>query len=481
MQRFITAFFSLLLICGFWAKPAAADDSANAAPVVALVAAPDSPPSGGGNSSQKQVPETLLEFGMEERVRVEDYDNTGEFLRSSEDVQQRTRFRTKMWARWTPTGSVEFYVRLGNEFKKTTDPGLKWECNAPDEGFVDNLYLDFKQVVLPGLSLKVGRQDLVKGEGFLLTEYTAGDGSRSTYMNGFDLAYSVRKSSLHLFGVAATIKDHYLPRINDADRYTNETDNSMLGLYYENRSHRGTEVDAYWLYSSELRDFRNHTSAAYIPDRHLSTIGGRVLRKFTKTLSAAGEFAYQVGRQHANAARLMPETDIRAWGGYAYARKEFDRSWKPFVQVAEYFYSGDQNETDNRATGFDPVFGRWPGRSELLAYGLQKEKGFAYYSNMRLASVQAGLSPLKQLKASVSYQRVDAFYPNAPGNSEIFSTGTHRGDLFGVKGEVMLNNNWKGHILYEAMLPGDFYVGNDFGHFFRFEVTYTFRKALLKH
>jgi hypothetical protein len=151
------------------------------------------------------------------------------------------------------------------------------------------------------------------------------------------------------------------------------------------------------------------------------------------------------------------------------------------VQVAEYFYSGDKNETDGRATGFDPVFGRWPGRSELLASGLQKEKGFAYFSNMRLSSVQAGFSPLKQLKTSVSYQRVDAFQPNITGSPEVFATGTHRGDLFGVKGELTFNDNWKGHVLYEAMVPGDFYVGNDLGHFFRVEVMYTFNKVLLKH
>ena len=479
MRRF-TAFLALLLVCGLGVEQAAGDDSAGAAPVVALLATPDTAPAGGGVRTPRQVPENVLEFGIEERIRIEDYDNTGEFLRSKEDVQQRTRFRTKMWTRWTPTASLEFYLRLGNEFKKTTDPGLKWECNAPDEGFIDNLYVDFKQLIVPGLSLRVGRQDLIKGEGFLLTEYTAGDGSRSTYMNGFDFAYSVRKSSLHLLGVAATRKDHYLPRINDADRYTNESDNSMLGLYYENRSRRATDLDAYWLYSSEVRDFRNHGSSAYVPDRHFSTLGGRVLQKFSKTVSAAGEFAYQTGRQHANATRLVPKSDVRAWGGYASARKEFDRSLKPFVQVAEYFYSGDQNETDGLATGFDPVFGRWPGRSELLAYGLQKEKGFAYYSNMRLSSVQAGFSPVKQLKTSVSYQRVDAFHPYTSGSAEIFATGTHRGDLFGIKGEVALNDNWKGHVLYESMLPGDFYVGDDFAHFFRVEVMYTFKKALPK-
>ena len=30
------------------------------------------------------------------------------------------------------------------------------------------------------------------------------------------------------------------------------------------------------------------------------------------------------------------------------------------------------------------------------------------------------------------------------------------------------------------MLPGDFYVGDDFSHFFRAEVMYTFKKALPK-
>lgn len=480
MQRLI-----VLIICVVWAflvvNAVAAAEGSEGTPVLTASAVPNGADSAASVTSSRS-PETLLEFGIEERVRLEDFDNTGEFNSTIEDVQQRTRFRTKIWTRWTPNSSFEFYFRVGNEFKKTSNPSWMWARNAPDEGFIDNAYIDFKKLFVPGMSLKIGRQDLTKGEGFLLTDYTAGDGSRSTYLNGFDLAYSIRKSSLHLLGIAATKKDHYLPRINDSARATNDNDTSLLGLYYEKKGRRNTDIDAYWLYVSEVRDYRPGTVAAFMPDRHLSTIGTRVTHNVSKSLNATGEFAYQAGTQHANPLRLMPTADVRAWGGYGSIRRNFDdRLWKPSVQVGEYLYSGDKNETDDRATGFDPLFGKWPARSELLSYGMMKEKGYGYFSNMRITHLQFGFSPLKQIKNTISYERVDAFHPNETSNPEVFGSGTHRGDLFVVKSEVTLNQNWKGHFQYETMLPGNFYLGHDNAHFLRVEFMYTFNKVLLKH
>ncbi len=479
MQRLIVLIICLLpaFIPG---NAVAATEGSEEAPLLTASAVPNGTGSAGGGAAARS-PEALLEFGIEERVRLEDFDNTGEFSSAIEDVQRRLRFRTKIWTRWTPNSSVEFYFRLGNEFKRTIEPALKWKCSAPDEGFIDNAYIDFKKLFVPGMSLKIGRQDLTKGEGFLLTDYTAGDGSRSTYMNGFDLAYSIRKSTLHLLGIAATKKDHFLPRINDSARATNDNDSSLLGLYFETKARRNTDIDAYWLYVSEVRDYREATVAAFMPDRHLSTIGTRLSHNLSKSLNVTGEFAYQAGRQHANLARLMPTASVRAWGGYGYIRKNFERSWNPSVQVGEYLYSGDQDETDDRATGFDPLFGKWPARSELLSYGMMKEKGYGYFSNMRITHLQFGFSPLKQIKNTISYERVDAFHSNEASNPQVFGSGTHRGDLFVVKSEVTLNQNWKGHFQYETMLPGNFYLGHDNAHFLRVEFMYTFSKALLKH
>jgi len=450
MQRLIVLLICLLPVFVI-EIPVEAAEGAQGTPLLTASASPNAM-SSSGSATPAPSPETLLEFGIEERVRLEDFDNTGEFSSAIEDVQRRVRFRTKIWTKWTPNSSVEFYFRLGNEFKKTSDPSFPWARSAPDEGFIDNAYIDFKKLFAPGMSLKIGRQDLTKGEGFLLTDCTAGDGSRSTYMNGFDLAYSIRRSSLHL-----------------------------LGLYYETRARRDTNIDAYWLYASELRDYREPTVAAFMPDRHLSTIGARLSHNISKSLNATGEFAYQVGHQHADPERLMPIANVRAWGGYGYIRKNFERSWKPAVQVGEYVYSGDKDERDDRATGFDPLFGRWPSRSELLSYGMMKEKGYGYFSNMRITHLQFGFSPVKQIKNTIAYERVDAFHANSAGNQAVFGSGTHRGDLFVVKSEVTLNQNWKGHFQYETMLPGNFYLGHDNAHFLRVEFMYTFSKVLLKH
>ena len=34
----------------------------------------------------------------------------------------------------------------------------------------------------------------------------------------------------------------------------------------------------------------------------------------------------------------------------------------------------------------------------------------------------------------------------------------------------------KGHVLYEYLKPGDFYVGRDSAYFLRFELIYSFKK-----
>ena len=64
------------------------------------------------------------------------------------------------------------------------------KVNQLDEVVFESLYLDFKRVFVKGLSLRVGRQNLMRGEGFLLFEGNSGDGSRTTYFNAIDLAYT---------------------------------------------------------------------------------------------------------------------------------------------------------------------------------------------------------------------------------------------------------------------------------------------------
>jgi hypothetical protein len=46
-----------------------------------------------------------------------------------------------------------------------------------------------------------------------------------------------------------------------------------------------------------------------------------------------------------------------------------------------------------------------------------------------------------------------------------------------LRGDFTLPLGFKGHVLYERLLPGDFYVGGDDAWFFRVEVTYSFKHS----
>ena len=64
----------------------------------------------------------------------------------------------------------------------------------------------------------------MKGEGFLLFEGDAGDGSRSIYFNAVNLAYSWKKSKLELIGIMSPKRDRMLPRFNDQHKILQDWD-----------------------------------------------------------------------------------------------------------------------------------------------------------------------------------------------------------------------------------------------------------------
>jgi hypothetical protein len=66
-----------------------------------------------------------------------------------------------------------------------------------DEGVVDNLFVEAKDLLNGKLDLKVGRQDFLNyfGEGFLIQDGTPGDGSRTYYFNAARATWKISKAS----------------------------------------------------------------------------------------------------------------------------------------------------------------------------------------------------------------------------------------------------------------------------------------------
>jgi hypothetical protein len=411
-----------------------------------------------------QTAEHSLEWGFEQRVRNENWDNIMDFNDGTADVRNQIRYRTRLWMNLPVTDSIDVYAGLNQETNQIIRARTPWKV---DEGIIENAYIDFKRLFVKGLSLRVGRQNLIRGEGFLMLEGNPYDGSRSIYFNAVDLAYSWKKSKLELIGISDPAYDRYFPQINDRHRSLIEWNEQALGAYYTNKDSAKTSIESYYFYKKEFHDYRAPSNPQFQPDRYIHTAGGRVVRTLAKNLSLTGEFAFQWGNQH-------PHTAIRGWGGYSYVKKQFAGDKKPYVLGGYWGMSGDDPKTTNRIEAWDPLFSRWPKFSELYIYTQLKETGVAYNTNLGMWQGEVGFSPAKPLQFRGTYYHMNAYHPFA-GSPKIFSTGLTRGDLYETRLDFKLNKSWSGHVLWEHLLPGNFYAGETPGYFLRFEMIYLLK------
>jgi hypothetical protein len=409
-----------------------------------------------------------FDFGFEQRVRTENWNNLFDYGDSTDDQRNQIRYRTKLWGNAALSKDIDVFVGLVQETNQIVLPRSPYRF---DEVIVDNAYIDFKKLFVKGLSLRVGRQNIMKGEGFLLLEGDPWDGSRSIYFNAANLAYSWKKSKLEFIGISNPRTDRYLPKIHDRKRQLLEWNEQAVGTYYTDNNRKNTSLEAYYFYKKETYDRRPLTNYQYRPDRHVNTGGGRAVQKFQHGWEATGEFALQWGRQR-------PSTSIAGWGGYSYVKKSWKTTWKPSASAGYWGMSGDDPATSNKVEGWDPLFARWPKFSELYLYSLFREEGVGYWTNLGMWQGEFLFTPAKPLMGRLTYYRMNSFHTFPQGGAAIFGTGTGRGNLYQARLDVTVNKYWKGHALYERVSPGTFYAQRAPSYFVRFEVIFTVKGSV---
>jgi hypothetical protein len=405
---------------------------------------------------------TVIEYGFEQRVRNENWNNIMDYNQNAYDKRVQFRYRTRLWMKAPLSKTIDFSVGLNHETNEIIKPDRPFRM---DEVIFETAYLDFKKLFVNGLSLRVGRQNITKGEGFLIFEGNPGDGSRSIYFNAAVLSYAWKKSKLEFMGISNPRTDRYLPSIHSRSKALQDWSDQALGMYYTDGNLKDTSVEAYYFYKKEVRDTRARTNPLFQPDRHVSTAGGRVVQKFQHGWSAAGELALQWGAQH-------PNTSVRGSGGYAYVKKTFGPGSRSYVLGGYIGMSGDDPSTTGKVEGWDPIFSRWPKYSELYIYSQVNEKAVAYWTNTKMWQGEVVYSPIKSVSARFTLYHMNASHP-FNGSAATFGTGTTRGTMPQIRVDYTHNAHWKGHALYERLVPGSYYSIQSPSHFLRFELIYT--------
>lgn len=208
---------------------------------------PSLPAPSADSTSPAGVSGRVLQWGIEQRTRWENWNNIIDFNDAKDDQRNQVRFRNRFWLSVPVHRNVELFVGVANEFKKQSTPSIPFNGN---ELIFESLYLDLRKVLSPRLSVRVGRQDLFRGEGFLLADGTSGDGSRTGYFNAIDVASKVRQSGLELIGILDPKQDRFLPRLNDQRTYLTEWDEHALAVYYTDKNLKHTVGLSPWLTQS---------------------------------------------------------------------------------------------------------------------------------------------------------------------------------------------------------------------------------------
>jgi hypothetical protein len=422
-----------------------------------------------------------LQMTYEQRVRNEDWNNVFDYSNLADD--QRIQMRYKEHVNFAfKSAPVEVVAGLATEMNKKyalyPAQDKAYRLNMGEVVF-EYLSLNLKKLPVPGLSLSVGRQELTRGEGFMFLEGNSGDGSRMTYFNLANLTYQRAKYKFEVIGILDPGQERFLPVIHNQHTHLTEWDEQAAGLYYTDRNRKNRDIDAYYFYKKEVNDYRAPTHYQFQPNREVQTLGARYLRRLDNNLVVAGEFAGQIGGQHAVPEISQSFKKIRAWGGYAYAKKTFSARWNPYVMVGEWALSGEDAANAHTSNGFDPLFSRWPKWSELYLYSLVTERGVGYWTNNNMVQIEGGLNPIKPLNLRATFYEANAFHPFGR-NAAVFGTGTHRGENYQIRADYVFNPNWKTHVLYEKFVSGDFYTKQANSFFVQAQVVFRFNTTLHK-
>src|SRR5512140_3269641 len=176
----------------------------------------------------QQAPPRQIDYGFEQRVRNENMNNEFDYDDNLDDQRVQLRWRTRIWMK-APLGSnIDINVGLTQETNQIFVKRAPWRF---DEVMFETFNIDFKKLFTKGLTLRVGRQNLIKNEGFIFLEGSPGDGSRTVYTNAAVLGYTWKKSKIEAIGIMNPRQDRFLPVLHDRHKAILDWNQSSIGAY----------------------------------------------------------------------------------------------------------------------------------------------------------------------------------------------------------------------------------------------------------
>ncbi len=387
------------------------------------------------------------------------------------------RYRLRAWGQYAPNETVKVNGRLMWEGRHYDKPDIaafeEWYSGAL---MVDNLWVGIDKPGGLPLTLKIGRQDIFLGNGWLMADGTPIDGSRTAYLDALRANWTLSPTT----SVEAILIDqdaHTSMVLDGKDEDQTEQDEQGLILYLRNKWNPTTDVDAYYFYKDNTpvagtRGALRANNGFIIPvaadpsdDGHVHALGARVETALSPEWKLRVEGALEHGERNTR--------DIEAFGFNSRLTRSLGGAWNHRVHVGLEYLSGDDPGTSGTNEAFDPLWGRWPQWSELYGpytYGMETRTGET--TNLRRLNLGwvAQVHPTTQV--SLDYHAVWADENTRCGAAGFSCSDKFRGQLLAAWVRTKWDKHVSGHLVAEYFWPDDYYVApkGDEAYFIRAEL-----------
>jgi hypothetical protein len=414
--------------------------------------------------------------------------------------QDYFRFRGRLWTSITPVDDLSLNVRLASEPREWMNPAGYTIFKGKEgldmtEGVFDSVNVKWKNVLSQPLTITVGRQDIILGDGWLVGDGTPYDGSWTYFLDSARLAYELKDqhTTIEAIGILQSARDDaWMPVINPQHRLLTEQNEKGAILQIANTSIKAANLTGYFIYKHDDAASMSQADAlSYHPDNaDIYTIGGRVNGLLGENWKYWVEGAYQLGRKEypVLVSPYVPAgtyRDIDAFGLNSKLTYMFKDKLNNQLALSLEFLSGDDPNSKGNDEMFDVLWGRWPRWSETGLYMFPAETRVGQEANLIRFGPTWTVNPIKDLEFSASYYAlfaqsdvptIGATQTLPAGNpARLFTdTGNFRGHFAAAALKYKFSQHMSGHLWTEFLFPGDYYVYRSMMTFLRAEVLFTF-------
>jgi len=439
-------------------------------------------------------------IGADVRVRLTHFDrnilNPNDWGAANGPAVEYMRVRERIWGCFDLWPDTHLKLRLVNRwhrfssapwdpnnqaYRYTDDEGTNtWQF--PDEVIFDQLFLDMQDVTNVGdgsLSLRIGRQDIVFGNGMVWLEGTPFDQGRTIYFDGVRTTYQTEADKLDFVLVRNGYKDNWGVIANDRERTLRPADFWAAGAYWTHAfKDERLNSDLYYFYVDLNQDGLDRVPRNWYSlyeDAEIHIAGVRVFGSATSQLDYSLEYARQFGNVGAHSQRDLAGQMVDARLTMKAAE---GTPGNPALSVEYTYFSGDDPSDSRQYEGWYPVFNAYPiWREELIPILLNGR-----WTNLHQLRTALTCELSKRvrwtgvwaiLRADYGENNMDPYFLD-PANA---GNGDGIGHLLTTFLDIDLTNALVVRLEGSWFRPGDYWNEGHNSEWIRCELVYTFGKT----